>query len=296
MRPGRPPCHESPASHQEMPGKPAAGQRVGQPGCPEDGDQEPKDRALVTPTPNPVPHGSPIPRTTPTPMPAARATMKVLCRSRRSATRELAGSPGLGVPSSTAASPYPPVCPAPATPASVWPEPARHPRARAASRDGRSRSRPFLDAGGEEAHDLGDAGGARRAGGWSRRSSAGRPCGRTAPGCRRTPRRLGWPRARRRETDPAPPGQAALPSSPGDLTAREHRWLRDGQAWASDGKLAQLRPSCTLADLIPLTAAAGVTATVVIQTVAQPWETPDLLALAAGRDPYRAGADPGQPT
>ena len=43
-------------------------------------------------------------------------------------------------------------------------------------------------------------------------------------------------------------------------------------------------------------AAAGVTGTVVIQTVAEPWETPDLLALAAGRDPYAAGepaAGPG---
>src|SRR5207237_313346 len=35
-------------------------------------------------------------------------------------------------------------------------------------------------------------------------------------------------------------------------------------------------------------AEAGVTSTVVIQTAAEPWETPDLLALAAGRDPYAA--------
>jgi L-fuconolactonase len=52
---------------------------------------------------------------------------------------------------------------------------------------------------------------------------------------------------------------------------------------------ARLRRSFTLADLVPLAAAAGVTGTVVIQTAAEPWETPDLLALAAGRDPYATG-------
>jgi L-fuconolactonase len=71
-----------------------------------------------------------------------------------------------------------------------------------------------------------------------------------------------------------------------DLTAREHRWLMGGQPWASDAELARLRRSFTLADLAPLAAAAGVTGTVVIQTVTDPWETADLLALAAGQDPY----------
>src|SRR5215472_9853872 len=71
-----------------------------------------------------------------------------------------------------------------------------------------------------------------------------------------------------------------------DIAAREHRWLMGAQPWASDDELAHLRRSFTLADLVPLAAAAGVTATVVIQTAAEPWETPDLLALAAGRDPY----------
>jgi len=61
-----------------------------------------------------------------------------------------------------------------------------------------------------------------------------------------------------------------------------------GQAWASDEELAKLRRSFTLADLAPLAASAGITGTVVIQTVAEPWETPDLLELAAGRDPYQA--------
>jgi L-fuconolactonase len=80
-----------------------------------------------------------------------------------------------------------------------------------------------------------------------------------------------------------------------DLTAREHRWLMGGQSWASDDELAGLRRSFTLADLAPLAAAAGVTGTVVIQTVAEPWETPDLLALAAGRDPYQTQTGGAQP-
>jgi L-fuconolactonase len=71
-----------------------------------------------------------------------------------------------------------------------------------------------------------------------------------------------------------------------DLAAREYRWLMGAQTWATDDELARLRRSFTLAGLLPLAAAAGVTGTVVIQTAAEPWETPDLLALAAGRDPY----------
>jgi L-fuconolactonase len=75
-----------------------------------------------------------------------------------------------------------------------------------------------------------------------------------------------------------------------DLAAREHRWLRGDQPWATDAELASLRRSFTLGDLAPLAAASGVTRTVVIQTVAEPWETADLLMLAAGGDPYAAGA------
>jgi L-fuconolactonase len=80
-----------------------------------------------------------------------------------------------------------------------------------------------------------------------------------------------------------------------DLAAREHRWLMGGQPWASDDELARLRRSFTLADLAPLAAAAGITGTVVIQTVAEPWETPDLLALAVGRNPYQAEDKPCEP-
>ena len=61
-----------------------------------------------------------------------------------------------------------------------------------------------------------------------------------------------------------------------DLSAHDQPWLR------SDPGLAPLLRNFTLADLTPLAAASGVTATVVVQTVAEPWETPELLALAAG--------------
>jgi L-fuconolactonase len=74
-----------------------------------------------------------------------------------------------------------------------------------------------------------------------------------------------------------------------DISARELRWLSGDQVWASDEELARLRRSFTLADLLPQAAAAGVNGTVVVQTVLEPWETPDLLALAAGLDPWGTG-------
>ena len=61
-----------------------------------------------------------------------------------------------------------------------------------------------------------------------------------------------------------------------DLSAHDQPWL------ASDPALAPLLRNFTLADLAPLAAAEGVTATVVVQTVTESWETPELLALAAG--------------
>lgn len=61
-----------------------------------------------------------------------------------------------------------------------------------------------------------------------------------------------------------------------DLSAHDQPWL------ASDPVLAPLLRNFTLADLVPLAAAAGVTASVVVQTVTESWETPELLALAAG--------------
>jgi L-fuconolactonase len=62
-----------------------------------------------------------------------------------------------------------------------------------------------------------------------------------------------------------------------DLSVRDQPWLR------RPGNEPLLR-NFTEADLAPLAAAAGVTATIVVQTVIEPGETPDLLALAAGSD------------
>jgi L-fuconolactonase len=61
-----------------------------------------------------------------------------------------------------------------------------------------------------------------------------------------------------------------------DLSAHDQPWL------ASDPVLAPLLRNFSLADLAPLAAAEGVTATVAVQTVTESWETPELLALAAG--------------
>ncbi len=59
-----------------------------------------------------------------------------------------------------------------------------------------------------------------------------------------------------------------------DVSVRAQPWLD------SDEVLAPLRRAFRVADLAPLAAAAGVTATVVVQTVTEPGETPELLALA----------------
>ena len=61
-----------------------------------------------------------------------------------------------------------------------------------------------------------------------------------------------------------------------DLAAHDQPWLE------TDPALAPLLRNFRLADLTPLAAAEGVTATVVVQTLVDPCETPELLALAAG--------------
>lgn len=66
-----------------------------------------------------------------------------------------------------------------------------------------------------------------------------------------------------------------------DPSVRDHDWLHEEQPWADAASMARLRRSFTLADLEPQAAAAGVTATVVVQTDIAPGETSDLLALAA---------------
>src|SRR6266568_4514036 len=92
-----------------------------------------------------------------------------------------------------------------------------------------------------------------------------------------------------RSADPMTTAGAPVPARPAagapvidthqhfwDLSAHDQPWL------ASDPVLAPLLRNFTLADLAPLVAAEGVTATVAVQTVEESWETPELLALAAG--------------
>jgi L-fuconolactonase len=76
----------------------------------------------------------------------------------------------------------------------------------------------------------------------------------------------------------------------GGLTARapvidshQHVWdpAAHAQPWLdSDEALAPLRRAFSVADLAPEAAAAGVDRTVVVQTITEPSETPELLALA----------------
>ncbi|MGW0465520.1 amidohydrolase family protein [Streptomyces sp. NPDC003027] len=73
---------------------------------------------------------------------------------------------------------------------------------------------------------------------------------------------------------------------PGIVDAHHHVWdlsVRE-QDWITGPELASLRGDFSLDDLSPEARAAGVTATVLVQTVTVPEETPELLALAAGSD------------
>ncbi|MFH8606872.1 amidohydrolase family protein [Streptomyces sp. NPDC018029] len=70
------------------------------------------------------------------------------------------------------------------------------------------------------------------------------------------------------------------------VDAHHHVWdlsVRD-QEWITGDALAPLRRNFTLADLAPEARAAGVGATVLVQTVTVPDETPELLALAADHE------------
>ncbi|MEU3283230.1 amidohydrolase family protein [Streptomyces antibioticus] len=74
------------------------------------------------------------------------------------------------------------------------------------------------------------------------------------------------------------------------IDAHHHVWdlaVRP-QPWIAGPELAPLARSFTVADLAPQARAAGAVATVVVQTVCIPEETPELLALAAC-DPLVAG-------
>ncbi|MCT4351829.1 amidohydrolase family protein [Streptomyces sp. Je 1-79] len=70
------------------------------------------------------------------------------------------------------------------------------------------------------------------------------------------------------------------------VDAHHHVWdlsVRD-QDWITGDELAPLRRDFALADLEPEARAAGVAATVLVQTVTVAEETPELLALAADHD------------
>jgi L-fuconolactonase len=74
------------------------------------------------------------------------------------------------------------------------------------------------------------------------------------------------------------------------IDAHHHLWdlaVRD-QDWITGPELAPIRRNFGMDDLRPLAAAAGVDATIVVQTVTVAEETPELLALAAS-DPLVAG-------
>ncbi len=65
-----------------------------------------------------------------------------------------------------------------------------------------------------------------------------------------------------------------------DLSARAQPWLTGDQPWASAEELAPLRRSFTVADLEAAAVPAGVTGTVVVQVLADPADTADMLAIA----------------
>ncbi|MBB5131309.1 L-fuconolactonase [Thermocatellispora tengchongensis] len=76
----------------------------------------------------------------------------------------------------------------------------------------------------------------------------------------------------------------------GRVDAHHHVWdlgVRD-QPWISGEAMAPIRRDFTLDDLAPHARAAGVTRTVLVQTVPDPGETPEFLALAAS-SPLVAG-------
>jgi L-fuconolactonase len=73
-----------------------------------------------------------------------------------------------------------------------------------------------------------------------------------------------------------------------DLSVRAQPWLTGDQPWASSEQLAPLRRSYTAADLLSVALPAGVDGTVVVQGLADPAETADLLALAGSGGLVRA--------
>jgi L-fuconolactonase len=73
-----------------------------------------------------------------------------------------------------------------------------------------------------------------------------------------------------------------------DLSVREQPWLTGDQPWATEEELRPLRRSFTVADLEAAARPEGVTGTVVVQVLADPAETADLLAIAQDDNIVRA--------
>jgi L-fuconolactonase len=76
------------------------------------------------------------------------------------------------------------------------------------------------------------------------------------------------------------------PGASGTVDAHHHVWdlAAHAQPWLELPGNEPLLRNYSEADLRPLASAAGVTATVVVQTVTDPSETPELLAIAAASD------------
>jgi L-fuconolactonase len=86
---------------------------------------------------------------------------------------------------------------------------------------------------------------------------------------------------------PSSPARDAEQRQAGVIDAHHHLWDLSAhrQPWLeSQPELAPLLRDFTLADLEPLARGAAVSGTVVVQTVCEPGETPELLAVAAGSD------------
>jgi len=79
---------------------------------------------------------------------------------------------------------------------------------------------------------------------------------------------------------------AAAQSAAGTVDTHHHVWdlAARPQPWLELPGHEPLLRNYSEADLRPLASAAGVTATVVVQTVTDPAETPELLAVAAASD------------
>jgi len=73
-----------------------------------------------------------------------------------------------------------------------------------------------------------------------------------------------------------------------DLSVREQPWLTGDQPWATEEELRPLRKSFTVADLETVARPEDVTGTVVVQVLADPAETADLLAIAQHDNIVRA--------